>query len=91
MDLRMDNCDTVFFLDYPLEDCLKGVADRKGKPRTDMPWVETEYDEEFLEFIKNFNTQTRPKILNLLEKHNHKQIFIFKSRQESDEFLKSLI
>ena len=47
--------------------------------------------EEFLEFIKNFNTQTRPKILNLLEKYNHKQIFIFKSRQESDEFLKSLI
>ena len=91
MDLRMDNCDTVFFLDYPLEDCLKGVADRKGKPRTDMPWVETEDDEEFLEFIKNFNTQTRPKILNLLEKYNHKQIFIFKSRQESDEFLKSLI
>ena len=91
MDLRMDNCDTVFFLDYPLEDCLKGVADRKGKPRTDIPWVETEDDEEFLEFIKNFNTQTRPKILNLLKKHNHKQIFIFKSRQESDEFLKSLI
>ena len=40
MELRMEACDTVFFLDYPLEICLSGVAARKGRPRSDMPWEE---------------------------------------------------
>ena len=57
LELRMEACDTVIFLDYPLEVCLDGIRMRKGKPRPDMPWVEEdEPDEEFLNFIKNYCT-----------------------------------
>ena len=90
MEMRMSECDTVFFLDYPLEVCINGVRERKGKTRSDMPWIETEDDEELLEFIKNYNTQSRPKVLELLEKYKEKNIVIFKSREEADEYLNNI-
>ena len=55
IELRLQACDTVFFLDYPLDVCLGGVAERRGKERPDLPWVEYEEDAEFIEFIKNYN------------------------------------
>ena len=41
---------------------------RQGKTRSDMPWIETEVDEELLGFIKNYNTQSKPKVMELLKK-----------------------
>ena len=87
MELRMAVCDTVFFLDYPLDVCLDGIKARRGNPRSDMPWIETEEDAEFIEYIKNFSEQQRPKVLELLEKYSDKNILIFKSREEADTFL----
>ena len=87
MELRMAECDTVIFLDYPLEVCLGGIKERRGKPRSDMPWIETEEDAEFIEFIKSYNEQQKPKVLELLEKYSDKNIVIFKSREQADEFL----
>ena len=87
MELRMVACDTVIFLDYPLEVCLAGIKERRGKPRSDMPWIEIEEDAEFIEFIKNFNEQQKPKVLELLEKYSDKNIVIFKSREQADAFL----
>lgn len=87
IELRMKECDTVFFLDYPVEVCIDGIKKRQGKPRSDMPWIETEDDEEFLEFIRNYNTQSRPKVLELLEKYKEKNIVIFKSRKEAENYI----
>ena len=87
MELRMAACDTVIFLDYPLDVCLGGIRERRGKPRSDMPWIETEEDAEFIEFIKNYNEQQKPEVLELLEKYSDKNIVIFKSREEADAFL----
>ena len=87
MELRMVACDTVIFLDYPLEICLDGIKERRGKPRSDMPWIETEEDAEFIEFIKNYEEQQKPKVLELLEKYSDKNIVIFKSREEANAFL----
>ena len=87
MELRMAACDTVIFLDYPLDVCLDGIRNRRGKPRSDMPWIETEEDAEFIEFIKNYNKQQKPKVLELLKKYGDKNIIIFKSREEADAFL----
>ena len=87
MELRMNACDTIVFLDYPTEVCLSGVKDRQGKARSDMPWVETEVDEEFVEFIKNYNMQNRPKVMELLEKYSDKSIYVFSDRDEAGEFL----
>ena len=87
MEWRMAACDTVIFLDYPLHVCLDGIQERRGKPRSDMPWIETEEDAEFIEFIKNYNEQQKPKVLELLEKYGDKNIVIFKSREQADAFL----
>ena len=90
IELRMKECDTVIFLDYPLEVCLSGIEERKGKPRPDMPWVENEEDTEFIEFIKKYNAESRPGVMELLNKYSHKEIYIFKDRNEAEEFLNQL-
>jgi len=87
MELRMAACDTVIFLDCPLDVCLDGIKERRGKSRSDMPWIETEEDAEFIEFIKNYNEQQKPKVLELLKKYSDKNIIVFKSREEADAFL----
>ncbi len=90
MEMRLALCDTVFFLDYPTEVCLDGIRERFGKPRADMPWVETETDEEFLSFIKEYASESRPQVLRLLQKYASKNIYIFRTRDEANTFLQSL-
>ena len=92
MQLRLEKCDTVFFLDYPLDICLAGVRERAGKPRSDMPWTEDpeHEDEEFISFIKSYNSKSRPVITELLGKYPNKNIVIFKQRSDADEFLSAL-
>ena len=90
MEMRLEQCDTVFFLDYDLETCLSGIFSRMGKPREDMPWIETEEDSEFLYFVKSYISESRPKVLALLEKYRDKNIIIFKNREESKKYLKVL-
>ena len=89
MEKRLQHCDTVFFLDYPTENCLLGIHERRGKVRTDMPWVEgiDEVDEDFISFIKNYNTFNRPKVLELLSHYATKDIHIFKNRDEANDYL----
>lgn len=54
-----------------------------------MPWVESEdkIDEEFIEFIKNYNDVSRPAVMQLLKKYSDKSVFIFKNRDEATKFL----
>ena len=88
MEERIKACDTVFFLDYETKVCLDGIESRKGKKRSDMPWINDDNtDEEFILFIKNFNFESRPKIMDLLDKYSFKNIIVFHSREESEEFL----
>ena len=91
MELRMQACDTVVFLDFPLEVCINGIKDRKGKPRSDMPWIESDEDDaEFIEFIKNYNSQSRPQVIELLKKYSHKDIYIFSNRTQTEKFLNKI-
>lgn len=90
MEMRMKACDTVFLLDYPLEICLSGAATRIGAKREDMPWVETEFDEEFRQWILDFSKEQLPVIYELLEKYReNKRIYVFKSRTEAEEYVKN--
>lgn len=92
MEQRMMACDTVIFLDYPTELCLDGIKARKGKPRPDMPWNNSaeDGDEEFVSFIKDYPSKSRPMVLELLKKYSHKNIVIFKTRQDADAFLQTI-
>ena len=88
MELRLAACDTVIFLDYPLEICLNGIRERRGTPRDDMPWVETEEDETFVAFVKDYGRCQRPEVLSLLSSYGEgKNVMIFQSRAEAEAFL----
>ncbi|MGN0593856.1 MAG: adenylate kinase [Hominimerdicola sp.] len=90
LEKRIEKCDTVFWLDYPTELCLESIKSRIGKPREDMPWIETEFDEEFFEYVRNFNDTQRDRITELLDKFKEKNIIVFHSREQSENFLNDL-
>jgi len=90
MELRMAACDTVIFLDLPTEVCLEGIRARRGKPRSDMPWIETEEDPEFMEFVQSYNREQKPKVMELLQQYADRTILIFTSREQADGFLARL-
>lgn len=91
MEMRLKECDTVFFLDYPTELCLAGIEARRGKPRSDMPWIEDDNaDEDLIAFINRYNLESRPKVIQLLKKYSFKNIIAFHSREESEEYLSLL-
>lgn len=87
MELRLSACDTAIFLDYPTEVCLDGIRSRMGQPRSDIPWVETQQDGDFFEFVKHFNEQQRPAVLALLAAYRDKRTVTLTSREQADDFL----
>ena len=88
---RLERCDTVFFLDYPVEVCLEGAAARIGKKREDLPWLETELDEEFRQYIIDFSRDQLPEIYSLLEEYKKdRDILIFHTREAANIYLRSL-
>lgn len=90
IEMRLQHCDTVFLLDYPLEVCLQGAESRVGKKREDMPWTENELDPEFRQFIIDFQSVKLPAVYELLKSCKDKKIIIFRSRQEADGYLAEL-
>lgn len=90
LEVRLEKCDTAFLLDFPLDVCLAGAAERVGKKREDMPWVEDELDEEFRQWIVDFPATKLPEIYQMLEHFRNKNIVIFKSRQETEKYLQKL-
>lgn len=90
-EMRLKECDTVFLLDFPVSVCLSGVESRIGKPREDMPWIEQAFDAEFKEWIIDFPKKELPHIYELLEKYKDKNVIIFKSHNEIDGYLESIL
>ena len=90
LEWRISACDLLIFLDYPAEVCLEGVRARRGQKRSDMPWVEDGDDQEFLEFIRAFETESRPRILELIGKYPDKTVVTFRTREEAEGYLGEL-
>ena len=91
LEFRMKYADTIFYFDFPADKCLEGIEQRKGKPREDMPdGMIDRNDPEFIDFIKNFQRDTAPRIKDLLSKFEG-DIIIFKSREEKDKYLFELL
>ena len=88
LEPRLKASDTVFFLDYPVEVCLAGAAERIGKRREELPFVEEEFDEEFRQQILNFPADTRPAVCELLDKYRaDTRVVVFRSREEAETYL----
>lgn len=91
LEMRLRECDTVFLMDYPLDVCLAGAKSRIGRRRDDLPWLETEFDEEFKQWIIDFPQNELPEIYELVNKYkDEKNIVIFKSREETDAYLRRM-
>ena len=88
-EVRFKSCDTVIFLDYSLDECMNGIVERIGTKRTDIPWTEQELDPELVKQVLDYDENNRPVILSLMEKYPHVGRFLFKSRQEADEWFNS--
>lgn len=92
IETRLKECDTVFLFDLPTGICIQGATERIGKGRYELPWIETELDPEFKQFIEDFPKDTLPYIYELLEKYKaDKDIIIFKSRNDADEYIEKNI
>ena len=88
LEIRIRESDTIYLLDYPLEVCLDGAITRVGVQREDMPWMEETLNNEFKKKILDFSNEKLPEIYSLLEKYKEgRNIIIFKSREESYEYL----
>ena len=86
--MRLQECDTVFLLDYPLELCLAGAKERIGEKREDLPWIETEFDQEFRRWIVDFPKEQLPRIYRMLEKYSdNRELFVFRKREDAEAYL----
>ncbi len=91
IERRIAACDTVFLFDLPAEVCLDGAISRLGKARYDMPWIDIELDPKLKTEIQEFGSKNLPAIYALLDKYKDgKTVVIFKSREQSDEFLRQI-
>ena len=90
LPLRFAHCEQVFFFDIPVEVCLKGAAARVGTAREDLPWVETEFDTDFRQYIIDFPKDQLPVIYDLIEQYKDtRRIVIFRAREEADAYLEA--
>ncbi len=85
--LRIAQADAVFFFDLPTEICIQGVKNRKGK-RPEIP-CELPVDEEFINFIRNFNRDVKPMISELFEKYKC-NVIPFHSHKEADDYIEKI-
>ena len=52
-EVRIKACDTVIFLDYDLNECMRGIYERIGKNRPDIPWTEHKIDPYLINEVEN--------------------------------------
>jgi adenylate kinase family enzyme len=92
-DIRFKACDTVIFLDMARALCLWRVLKRalmyRKKSRPDMAeGCPEQLTLEFILWIWNYPSRTRPKIVNMLESNpDGKKIVWLRSRSEVERFL----
>lgn len=92
---RIKFCDTVFYFDFSTAKCLYGVTKRViqnfGKTRPDMGGnCPEKFDMDFYKNILTFNQKHRKAYYKLLSDTDGIQVIVFKSRRQSENYLKNL-
>ena len=96
MDIRLNAADTIIFLDIPRTICVyrafKRMIQYRNKTRPDMgEGCEERFSFEFFKWIWEYPKTKKPKILDKLEQlSKEKEVIIFKSSNEVDNFLEKL-
>lgn len=99
LGLRASRAELIYFFDYPPLFCLYRIYKRifKSKLRIEVRYDISEgcperwFDREFVDFVKNFNRNTRPRIYSALEEidYNKNDIVIFRDRKEFKRYIKA--
>lgn len=93
LNLRLEACDTVIFLDLARSVCLWRVLKRRmiylngGRPDMAEGCPE-KFSLEFIHWIWNYSSRTRPKVIRMLKSNSQgKKIVWLRSRLEVERFL----
>jgi adenylate kinase family enzyme len=96
LDVRIQRCDTIVFLDLPRTLCLWRIFKRRllyrNRSRPDMTeGCPEKIDLEFVSWVWNYSRRSRPKVVQLLREHSEtKQIVWLRSKAEIRKFLRRL-
>ena len=95
MEMRLERCDTVIYLDFNRFICilgwLKRVITNWGTARPDMaPGCKEWFDPEFAKWLWNFNKQNRARYLKLLAEQTDKKVYILRNRRQVRKYLSSI-
>ena len=95
IEVRLEECDTVIYLDFSRFVCLtswlKRVITNWGKARADMTEGCVEwFDPEMAKWIWEFNGKNRKRYYALLAQAGDKNVYVLKNRSAVKKFLKSL-
>lgn len=91
MEWRLQFCDTVILLDIDTEICVKNVLERLNEEiREDMaPGFDNSImDDDFLDFVRGFQSEKLPGIKNLLLQHQ-KNVILLSDYDEIETFLEN--
>ena len=93
VNVRLNKCDTVIYLDYSRITCLIGVLKRVlsnyGKTRSDMSDnCPEKFDMEFFKWIWTFNKTFRNKYYEILSNTKDKRVIIVHNRKEAKDLFK---
>lgn len=92
LELRLQRCDTIVFLDLSRVLCMWRIVKRffayRGAARPDVAeGCGEKLDFEFVSWVWNYHRRSRPKVIRLLREHGGKQIFWLRSRSDVSRFL----
>ena len=95
IEVRLEECDTVIYLDFSRFVCLtswlKRVITNWGKARADMTDGCVEWcDPEMANWIWGFNKKNRNRYYDMLSQAKDKNIYILKNRRMVRKFLEQL-
>lgn len=95
LPVRLQNCDTVIYLDFSRFACLRSwigrIVKNWGKARPDMAEGCAEwFDPEMAKWIWNYNKNNRERNYQLLNEATHAQTIVLKNRHMVRRFLQSL-
>lgn len=96
IDLRLDACDTVIFLNFPRMVCLYRVYKRyfqyRGKTRSDInKGCPEKVSYKFIKWIWNYPKQSAPEIMKKLNNvSNKKNVITLTSQKSVKQFLDNL-
>lgn len=86
LELRLKHADLVIFFDLPTDVCVYGATHRIN--RTELK-CELPDNEELVEFIKGFNDNVKPRMLELFEKYSS-NVVTFHSHKDADNYIDKL-